>query len=199
MKKLFCCLIFHLLIFQANCQGKLELSGQYVGENLYFQNPEDGDGFGFCVDSVFINNLKYVDSTLNKSAFELPLSKLNLILGSTLDIKVYHKSGCKPKVLNPGPYKISKLEFLEIHLDKKGNLSWKVKNEMKGVRNSFLIERLGIDGKWSLISEVDQKWEEINDYILKINIIKGENIYRIKTLQSWNKFIFSNEVKFSID
>ena len=48
----------------------LSLEGHYQGKNLYVQNPEDEDGFGFCVTKATVNGDPIVDG-LQSSAFEI--------------------------------------------------------------------------------------------------------------------------------
>jgi hypothetical protein len=76
------------------------LEGNYQGKNLFVQNPYAEAGVGFCVFQVTVND-KVATDEINSSAFEVDLGNFNLKMGDKVVIKIMHKDGCTPKVLNP--------------------------------------------------------------------------------------------------
>lgn len=123
MKKLF---IVALLCFNtfiiSKAQGIIILEGNYQGKNLYVQNPYGNSaGVGFCVTEVLVNGNITTDET-NSSAFEIDMKSHKLNIGDKVEIKIKHKEGCKPKVLNPEVLKPkSTFEVIAMTADKDGN------------------------------------------------------------------------------
>ncbi|MGV3630643.1 MAG: hypothetical protein ACO1O6_05540 [Bacteroidota bacterium] len=171
---------------------QMELNGKYLGQNLYFQNPNIENDVP-CVDSIYINGIKY-PGLINQSAFELNLAGMELELGSDLYIQLYHRDGCKPRILNPVQPRISQVEFLETDLQPNGELTWKVKNEMIGNRLPFKIEQMTKDKQWLEIAQIEQRWEEENEYHFQLKFSKGKNTFRIGTQTSPVKYIYSENI-----
>src|SRR3954467_13307608 len=84
----------------AYAQSVIILEGNYQGKVLYVQNPFAPGGVGFCVTEVKVNGNTTTDET-NSSAFEVDLKSQNLAMGEKIEVKIFHKDGCKPKILNP--------------------------------------------------------------------------------------------------
>src|SRR5690349_13030525 len=80
--------------------GVILLEGTYQGKVVYVQNPFGPGGVGFCVTEVKVNGNITTDE-LTSSAFEIDLKPHKLNIGDKVEIKIFHKEGCKPKVLNP--------------------------------------------------------------------------------------------------
>ncbi len=96
----------------------LTLEGTITNPAIYIQNPEDGDGNGFCVDSVCVNNIPLQDSLFNQSAFEIDFTQFGLKTGDAVFVKIYHKQECKPKLLTNGYLpRNTGVQFLEIKVD----------------------------------------------------------------------------------
>ena len=82
--------------------GQLTISGIYSGKNIFVQNPIlDDDSSEFCTDRIVINDLEYAGN-YNTAAFEIKLDLLEIELGDSVKIIIYHKKDCKPLVLNGG-------------------------------------------------------------------------------------------------
>ena len=81
-------------------QQTLELGGLYQGENLLVVNDPSADGVGFCCYEVRVNGMLTSDA-VNSHAFEVDLGALGLTLGKGLSVRLKHRSGCVPRVLNP--------------------------------------------------------------------------------------------------
>ena len=86
------------LIFLRGYSDTLTLYGTYNDKNLYIQNSFSGEGI-FCIDNVIINNKTYT-STINASAFEIDFKSLKINIGGKITIKIIHKKGCVPIILN---------------------------------------------------------------------------------------------------
>src|SRR6056297_1911102 len=99
-KKIFRFVIIFMLIAPFGYSGNIVLTGVYQGKNLYVMNPFAGDGVGFCVSKVTVNDQVTTDE-INSSAFEIDLSVFEFEVGEKLIINIEYKDNCKPKVLNP--------------------------------------------------------------------------------------------------
>ena len=80
--------------------GTLVLEGNYQGKNLFIQNPFSEAGVGFCVYEVTVNDQIATDE-INSSAFEIDMGNFGLKIGDKVVVKIKHKDGCTPLVLNP--------------------------------------------------------------------------------------------------
>src|SRR6202008_834946 len=102
----------------------LSIEGSYQGKNLYVQNPEDGDGFGFCATKVTVNG-DVMRGGCSSSAFEIDFSLFNIEIGEPVFIVIEHNDGCKPKILNPevllprSTFKVSSM-----NINNTGKLVW---------------------------------------------------------------------------
>lgn len=94
------CLLFLFLLITTSCFGQLTATGTYQGKNLYVYNPNAENGFAYCTDSVTVNGCRYDNEKMKRGSFEIQLDSLNLTLGDSLKVVIYHKLGCKPKLLN---------------------------------------------------------------------------------------------------
>jgi hypothetical protein len=80
--------------------GVIVLEGNYQGKNLFIQNPFSEAGVGFCVFEVSVNDQIATDE-INSSAFEVDMNNFGLKISDPVVVKVKHKDGCTPVVLNP--------------------------------------------------------------------------------------------------
>src|SRR6476620_9899947 len=109
--------------------GVIILEGNYQGKNLYVQNPYGPGGVGFCVTEVKVNGNITTDET-NSSAFEIDLKPHKLNIGDKVEVKIFHKDGCHPKVLNPEVLRPkSTFEIISMVIEKDGTLKWSTKSE----------------------------------------------------------------------
>lgn len=93
-------LCYFTLLMGFTGSAVLSIEGSYQGKNLYVQNPEDADGFGYCATKVTVNgNIMPGGTAL--SAFEIDFSLFNVEIGEPVFIVIEHNDGCKPKILNP--------------------------------------------------------------------------------------------------
>jgi hypothetical protein len=86
-------------------QDTLTRTGKYSGKDIYVQNPSliNKTDTLWTAKKVFVNNnLVLSGPELNKSAFSIPLTKLNFKTGDNVTIKIIQaKTGRQVKILNP--------------------------------------------------------------------------------------------------
>ena len=135
----FILLIFLLVGANFASFADLSLEGHYQGKNLFVQNPDDEDDFGFCVTSVTVNGDPVSDG-IESSAFEIDFTEFNVKVGDPVFIVLIHGLGCKPKVLNPEVLKPkSSFEIVSISCEPDGSMAWITKNESGKL--AFVIEQ----------------------------------------------------------
>lgn len=183
-------LLFCIIAFSSSAQLRIE--GNYIGTDLYIQNPNHDDTDVSCVDSVTVNgtNCK-VD--LEMAAFQIKLSELNLEIDDAINIVIYHKEGCKPKVLNQSHQFTSNLfQFDAISLVE-NEIKWTAENDVPG---KFKLEVYRWN-KWVLLDTLNRelgKSEYSTDIINRVH--SGENTFRIKFVSQSGKSFTSQSVKF---
>jgi len=180
MKKIFLLILFAFVISNVHFGqgGVILLEGNYQGKNIYIQNPYAIGGVGFCVTEIIVNGNVTTDET-QSSAFEIDFKSLNLKMGDKIEVKIKHKSDCKPKVLNSEVLKPkSTFEVKEILLSNNGTLEWRTTNETGKL--PYIIEQFRWN-KWVKVGEVEGLGlEEENKYTFKIDLHSGKNQVRVK-------------------
>jgi hypothetical protein len=174
-------------------RAQMVLDGHYNGQNLYLQNPGSPDAKNvFCIESVTVNN-KPADFE-KVMAFELRLDLLDLEVGDSIHIVIYHVEGCKPKVIYSPPvihdplFEIVKLEI------KDSILYWTTKNE-SGAR-TFTIEQYRWN-KWIAVGTVDGRGQaNETSYEFRPTFHSGHNLFRLKQLDGNLKPHLSETVRF---
>lgn len=158
--------------------GVIILEGNYQGKNLYVQNPFQSGGVGFCVNEVKVNGNITTDE-VTSSAFEIDLKSHKLNIGDKVEIKLFHKEDCKPKVLNPEVLKPkSTFEVVSMTVDKEGTIKWTTKSETGKL--AFAIEQFRWN-KWVKVGEVDGVGTPTsNEYSFKIVPHSGKNQIRVR-------------------
>lgn len=158
--------------------GVIILEGNYQGKPLYVQNPFVTSGVGFCVTEVKVNGNITTDET-NSSAFEIDLKAQKLNIGEKVEVKIFHKADCKPKVLNPEVLKPkSTYEIISISSDKDGTLKWSTKSETGKL--PFVIEQFRWN-KWVKVGEVEGiGTPSTNEYSFKVSPHSGKNQLRVR-------------------
>src|ERR1700741_1848779 len=135
----------------AQSGGVIILEGNYQGKNLYIQNPFGSNGVGFCVSEVKVNGNITTDE-INSSAFEIDMKPHKLNIGDKVEIKIFHKEDCKPKVLNAEVLKPkSTYEVISMNVDKDGTFTWSTKSETGKL--AFAVEQFRWN-KWVKVGEV---------------------------------------------
>lgn len=161
------------------------------------QNPFAPGGVGFCVTEVKVNGNITTDET-NSSAFEIDLKPHKLNIGDKVEIKIYHKDGCKPKVLNPEVLKPkSTYEIVSISADKEGTFKWSTKSETGKL--TFYVEQFRWN-KWVKVGEVEGNGTpQTNEYAFKINPHSGKNMLRVRQTDYSGTPRLSKAVDFTSD
>lgn len=173
----------------------LSIEGSYQGKNLYVQNPEDGDGFGFCATKVTVNGDIMPGGTAY-SAFEIDFSLFNIEIGEPVFIVIEHNDGCKPKILNPEVL-LPRSTFNATMIDVKpsGMLNWTTTNEQGKL--PYIIEQYRWN-KWVKIGEVQGKGTPgSNSYEFLVAPHSGENTVRVVQIDHSGAKRTSKEVKFT--
>ena len=162
----------------AQSGGVIILEGNYQGKNLYIQNPFGSNGVGFCVSEVKVNGNITTDE-INSSAFEIDMKPHKLNIGDKVEIKIFHKEDCKPKVLNAEVLKPkSTYEVISMEIDKDGTFTWSTKSETGKL--AFAVEQFRWN-KWVKVGEVDgMGTPTTNNYSFKIVPHSGKNQVRIR-------------------
>jgi hypothetical protein len=190
---LLCCTLFFINFFGFGTS--LSIEGSYQGKNLYVQNPEDADGFGFCATKVTVNGDVLPGGT-QLSAFEIDFSLFNIEMGEAVFIVIEHNDGCKPKILNPEVL-LPKSTFntVDIQIANNGMLTWKTTNEQGKL--PFIIEQYRWN-KWVKVGEVQGKGTSgTNAYEFLVAPHSGENTIRVVQVDHSGAKNSSKEVKFS--
>jgi hypothetical protein len=181
MKKIVVFIVLVVAISLSNralSQNTILLEGNYQGKNLYIQNPFASGNVGFCVSEVRVNDNVTTDE-IASSAFEVDLKPFQLKIGDKIEIKIAHKSDCKPKVLNPEVLKPkSTFEVISMSVTMDGTLKWSTKAEQGKL--SFVIEQFRWN-KWVKVGEVDGVGTATtNNYEYKVSPHSGKNQFRVK-------------------
>lgn len=173
----------------------LVLEGNYQGKNLYVQNPFASGGVGFCTIRVLVNDNVTTDEW-NSSAFEIDLSLHKLNVGDPVVIKIEHKEGCTPKVLNPEVLKPkSTFEVTDMQVSATGKLVWKTKGE--NGKLPYIIEQK-VWNKWIPVGEVNGNGTSgEHSYDFQLTPHSGENTVRVKQVDYTNKPRYSQPKTFS--
>lgn len=184
------------ITFTANC-GVIVLDGIYQGKNLVVQNPYGQGKVGFCVTKVTVNGDVTTDE-VNSSSFEIDLENFKLLVGDKVEVKIFHKDGCKPKIHNPQVLKPrSTFEVVQINIGDDQVLSWKTKNEIGKL--SYIVEQYRWN-KWVKVGEVEGVGTSgVNSYRFKVESHSGENKYRVSQVDYTNEKRSSKEVLFVSD
>ncbi|MBC7865633.1 MAG: hypothetical protein IAF38_21845 [Bacteroidia bacterium] len=177
-------LIFFFLtnLLFAQTESKIILQGNYLGKNLYIQNPFDSKGNGFCTKKVLVNGKEYPIDSTKSTAYEIDLKWLGFKDGDTLRIEIFHSDNCKPKVLNT-PGSPRRNNILKIRIEKDSFLVWQTKGEK--FNYPFYVEQFRWN-KWVRWEKVDTLTDTGDTITYRVNIKKylhsGKNEFRVLTL-----------------
>ncbi|MDX1652336.1 MAG: hypothetical protein R3277_07585 [Brumimicrobium sp.] len=171
-------LVSFLVLFTVfNLRADLSIEGSYQGKNLYVQNPESEDGFGFCATKVTVNG-DVMPGGVSRSAFEIDFSLFNIEVGQDVFIVIEHGDGCKPKILNPEVLlPRSTFKVTEMSVTKDGQIKWTTTDEQGKL--PFVVEQYRWN-KWVNAGEVDGEGDAgPNTYQYKVTPHSGENRVRV--------------------
>ncbi len=170
------------------------VEGNYQGKVLYVQNPFGPGGVGFCVTEVKVNGNITTDET-NSSAFEIDLKAHKLNPGDKVEVKIIHKDGCKPKVLNPEVLKPrSTFEIVSMTAEKDGTLKWSTRSETGKL--PFIVEQFRWN-KWVKVGEVEGAGTpSTHEYSFKVAAHSGKNQLRVRQVDYTGQPRVSKSVDF---
>lgn len=194
MKRITSLVVFVLgFMYSANA-SILVIEGKYQNKNIYVQNASNDNGVGFCAFEVRVNDQLTTDE-VNSSAFEIDLANYNLKPGDEVTVKINHKDGCLPKVLNPEalkPRPTFKTEFINITTS--GLLTWTTSNESGSL--PFIVEQFRWN-KWVYVGEVQGIGSpDKHTYTFQVTPHSGENIVRVRQMGFIKETRQSPEAKF---
>lgn len=175
-------------------QQAVELSGSYQGENLLVVNETNPDGVGFCCYEVRVNGRLTADQ-VNSHAFEIDLRGQGMALGNGVAVRLMHRPGCAPRVLNPEVIAPSPgFELVDFKVVSTGEVAWTSADE-RG-RMPYVLQQFKW-GKWVDVLRVDgQGGEGERHYQARIQPIRGENLLRLTHLAPDGALAIKGEASF---
>lgn len=175
--------------------GVIVLEGNYQGKSLFIQNPFSEAGVGFCVFEVTVNDQIATDE-INSSAFEVDLNNFGLKVGDKLVVKIKHKDGCTPVVLNPEVLRPkSTFDIVKQSIGSDGVYHWTTNNETGEL--PYIVEQKRWN-KWVKVGEVAGKGRPgEHNYEFKITPHSGENTFRVKQIDLSKRARYSESVKYT--
>ena len=142
---------FAALFSLTSTAGVIVLEGNYQGKNLFIQNSFSEAGVGFCVFEVTVNDQIATDE-INSSAFEVDMNNFGLKVGDPVIVKVMHKDGCTPVVLNPEVLRPkSTFDIVQQNISSDGKYVWTATNETGQL--PYIVEQKRWN-KWVKVGEV---------------------------------------------
>lgn len=175
--------------------GVLVLEGNFQGKNLFVQNPFSEAGVGFCVFEITVNDQIATDE-INSSAFEVDMNNFGLKQGDKVVVKIKHKDGCTPVVLNPEVLKPkSTFDIVKQSISSDGMFTWITSNETGEL--PFVVEQKRWN-KWVKVGEVMGTGKPgEHSYEFKVTPHSGENTFRVKQVDLTKRARFSEGVQYT--
>ncbi len=165
-----------LLIFisATTLAGEINLSGSYLGKNVFVRNPLDPTTSNYCVTTIFLNG-RELTNLPRASAIQIDLSGFNL--NDEILIRVIHKEGCTPSFINPGVITNKRgFEFLFTQVDD-NSINWITTGETPD--GYFEVMKMKWKG-WQKIDSVRGKGQiDNNQYSLEADHYSGDNQYHL--------------------
>ncbi|MBL8001058.1 MAG: hypothetical protein JNL05_03770 [Flavobacteriales bacterium] len=183
------------LLSLSSMAGVIVLEGNYQGKNLFIQNPFSEAGVGFCVFEVTVNDQVATDE-INSSAFEIDLGNFGLKIGAPVVVKVKHKDGCTPVVLNPEVLKPkSTFDIVRQEIKSDRTYTWTATNETGEL--PFIVEQKRWN-KWVKVGEVmGVGTPGEHTYEFKVTPHSGENTFRVRQTDLTKKSRMGQNVTFT--
>ncbi|MCZ2248723.1 MAG: T9SS type A sorting domain-containing protein [Bacteroidia bacterium] len=181
MKKI--AIVLLVLLFNSTFikAGEIVVEGNFMGKNIFVTNPyASSNNVGFCVTEVFVNG-KLTTDEIQQSSFEIDLISLQLVVGQKVTIKIKHRDGCTPKIVNPEdlkPRATFEIVAGSMKVTKDGLFLWSTKNETGKL--DFIVEQYRWN-KWVTVGKVEGRGTAgPNTYNVKYEPFSGENRIRVK-------------------
>ena len=188
-------LLFAFMVAAPASAGVIFLEGNYQGRNLFIQNPFSEAGVGFCVFEVTVNNMIATDE-INSSAFEIDMNNFGLSIGDPVVVRIRHKDGCTPVVLNPEVLRPkSTFDIVRQSISPDGLYTWVTSNETGEL--PYIVEQRRWN-KWVKVGEVMGKGKPgEHTYTFQVTPHSGENTFRVKQVDLSRRARLSENVKFT--
>ncbi len=174
--------------------GVVVIEGKYQLRNLFVLNAQSSNGVGFCVFEVTVNGDVTTDE-VNSDAFEVDLSQYGFELGDEVEVRINHKDGCEPRILNPEALEPRPtFDVKDITVSGEGLLEWTTINEQGSL--PFVVQQFKWN-KWVTIGEVIGTGRmEGNRYSFQADAHSGTNTFRLAQRTNKGKGRFSEEISF---
>lgn len=184
--------IFFCLLFFNSYAGVLTVTGVYLGKNLYIQNPFSSDMKTFCVQEVYVNDIK-IKVDIKSSAFEIDMD--NLKLNDPVHLRIVHKDDCIPKVINPQVIKQNvAFQFLSLVIDE-SLIKFSTRGENPSAK--LFVEQF-YSNSWNTVKEVAVKGQGgVNIYQIEELHNTGVNKYRVKYFEKNGRVYYSKVAEFT--
>ncbi|MCS6794347.1 MAG: hypothetical protein NZ516_00155 [Raineya sp.] len=168
------------------------VKGTYQGKNVYIHNPLTNDQKNYCIQAVYLNGNLIVRNP-RTSSFEVNLAAFSI--GNSVEIKIVHSEGCKPKIINPWVLKgQGNFKFISFTADEK-NLNWSVEGET--ANSVYYVERM-VNNNWTNVTTIQAQNPQItNTYTYPITHNVGLNKYRIKHQERSGQITYSDILDYS--
>lgn len=194
---LFAALFCLSFVYGQGGSNSIILQGHYQGKNIYVQNPFGSSGVGFCVTKVTVNGDVTTDE-IASSAFEIDFSNFQLAVGDPVEVEIFHKLDCTPKVINPMVLESkSTFETANINIASDEVLTWKTTGETGKL--PYIVEQYRWN-KWIKVGEVEGTGTPgEHEYKFKITPHSGENKFRVKQVDYTGRPRMSPAVTYKSD
>lgn len=176
--------------FSSLIAGRIELKGIYQGKNLFIENKLISKK-QYCVTNVYVND-KHVLDHPKKSIIEIDLSSFKK--GEHLKIRVYHREGCKPEMMNPRVLSENQFEFIRLDVTA-DEIHWESQGELE--IGKYIVQQK-LNNKWQDIKYVKgNSYSTDNSYTVIADHTAGLNEYRVKYRGTGGFVKYSEEKTFS--
>lgn len=172
--------------------AEFTLTGNYYGKNLYVKNYVK-DPAQFCAIAVTVNS-RQLGAGINSSDFEINFDVLGVAWGEKVTVKIEHKEGCKPEVINPEVLRpVPGGTFIYTKADKNA-INWTTIGESGPF--PFQVQQYKWD-RWVTVGEIMGEGKaDTAQYKYEVNHLNGANLYRIyQSDPASGRFIVSDDIK----
>ena len=180
MKNIFFALLTLINVYALQA-AEITVEGNFMGKNIFVTNPyASSNNVGFCVEQVTVNG-KVTTDEIQQSSFEIDLISLQLVVGQKVVIKIKHREGCKPKIVNPEDLKPrATFEIVPgtMKVTKEGLFMWTAKGETGKL--DYTVEQYRWN-KWVSVGKVEGRGTaDQHNYSIKYDAFSGENKIRVR-------------------
>ena len=176
----------------------MTLEGSYEGKDLFVRNVYDKVRKEFCVNEVLVNG---VSQSKDPKMTALHISLADVGFGKPVEVVIYHKTTCKPIILNPEVLKLKRgFQFLNVVVT---NNSIDILAKGEARFGSYIVEKQYED------ENVQTYWEEVYTFQAKGNVELNrysvptfheilDNTYRIIYKPLENEPVISEPVVYTV-